>query len=232
MRKTLLTVALGLVAGFAGAAGFVFSGLGNSQVERYLLANPDLLPRMAEAFDRQRAEERLAKAGDDVRQPFAGAILGNPEGTRTLVKFTDYNCGFCRNSAEELIKMVKQDPELRVIMREWPIFEGSDMAAKMALAAGQQGKYGAFYEAVFIGGDTSDAGLAAAAQTAGLDLVKLKEDAAAPQIAFELNRNMQFAQELGFSGTPSWIIGNKTLEGAVPAETLTAALDESAGSES
>lgn len=228
MQRTLLTLAMALAAGFAGAAAFTFSGLGDRQVENYLVANPEVLQRMVQGLEAKRAEEKLARAGNDLRQPFAGAVLGNPEGSHTLIKFTDYNCGYCRASAAEVQKLIAQDPELKVIIREWPIFDGSSAVAGLALAATKQGKYEAFHQALFAGGDTSTAGIAAAAQKVGIDFERLKRDAADPQIVYELERNTRFAQELGFTGTPSWIAGNRVIEGAVPADTLAQAIAEGA----
>ncbi|ABC64620.1 DsbA family protein [Erythrobacter litoralis] len=232
MVRNALLVLAALVAGFAGAGIFSWSGLGDRHVERYLVANPDLLPQMMAALERKRAEDRLASVGGDVRTPYGGAVLGNPNGSKTLVKFTDYNCGYCRASAGEVQKMIAADPDLRVVIREWPIFEGSDIAARMALAAAKQGKYREYHLALFESGDTSMAGLEAAAQKAGLDLARLKNDAGSAEIGFELSRNAQFAQELGFTGTPSWVAGSRIIEGAVPAEALASALSESAASES
>lgn len=229
MQRTLITLVLALVAGFAGAAAFSFSGLGNSQVERHLLANPDLLPKMVAELEKQQAQAKLGQAGLDLYKPFEGAVLGNPRGKHTLVKFTDYNCGFCRASAGEVQKLLASDPELKVVIREWPIFEGSDKVAALALAATRQGKYEAFHQALFAGGDTSEAGIAAAAKSVGLDFARLKSDAASPQIAYELGRNSQYARELGFSGTPSWIAGGRIIEGAVPAATLAEAIANGGG---
>ncbi len=228
MQRTFLTIALALAAGFAGAAAFSFSGLGDRQVEKYLMANPEVLQRMAQGLETKRAEDKLARAGNDLRQPFAGAVLGNPEGSHTLIKFTDYNCGYCRASAGEVQKLIAQDPELKVVIREWPIFDGSSAVAGLALAAGKQGKYEAFHQALFAAGDTSPAGVAAAAKKVGLDFERLKRDAADPKIVYELERNSQYAQELGFTGTPSWIVGNRIIEGAVPAEMLAQAIAEGA----
>jgi protein-disulfide isomerase len=224
MQRTFLTFVLALAAGFAGAAAFAFSGLGDRQVERYLLANPELLPRIVAELEKTQAQDRLAKAGMDLFKPYAGAVLGNPAGKHTLVKFTDYNCGYCRASAGDVQKLIAADPELKVIIREWPIFEGSSTVASLALAATKQGKYEAFHQALFAGGDTSEAGVAAAVRKVGLDYEKLKTEAASPQIAYELDRNTRWAQELGFTGTPSWIAGGRIIEGAVPAETLAEAI--------
>lgn len=231
MRQIILTLVFAIVGGFAGAAAYMGLGLADRHTESYLMANPDLLPRMVERWENKQAEDRLARAGDDVRTPFAGAVLGNPDGKHTLIKFTDYNCGYCRASVEEVQKLIAKDPELRVIIREWPIFEGSDRAASWALAAARQGKFEPFFSTVFADGDTSEAGLVAAAEKVGLDLARLRTDAASPQIAYELSRNTQFARELGFTGTPSWVVGNQIIEGAVPAETLAEALANAAASD-
>lgn len=227
IASSLLLALLALAAGFGGAAAFAWSGLGDRQVERYLLANPEVLPRMVEALERNQAEKRLAGAGQDLREPFSSAVLGNPQGKRTLIKFTDYNCGYCRASSIEVAKLIEKDPELRVVIREWPIFDGSDVPASIALAAAKQGKYAAFHAALFEGGDTSEAGLAAAARKVGLDLARAKADAQDPQIAYELTRNAGLARELGFTGTPSWVIGDRILEGAVSADVLAEALAQS-----
>ena len=95
-----------------------------------------------------------------------GAVLGNPEGSHVLVKFTDYGCTYCRQSIAGIDRLIAADPELKVVVREWPIFDGSEQAARMALAAAAQGKYPAFYHAMFDQGPPSDANVARAAQIA------------------------------------------------------------------
>ena len=224
MQRVLLTIVLAFLAGFAGAAAFSYSGFGNPQIERHLLANPQLLPQMIAELERSEAQAKLASAGQDIFEPYASAVLGNPQGKHLLVKFTDYNCGYCRASAAEVQKLIAADPELKVVIREWPIFEGSEKVAALALAATGQGKYAEFHRALFESGDTSEAGVAAAARQAGLDYNRLKADAASAQIAYELQRNTGWAQELGFTGTPSWIAGGQIIEGAVPAATLAEAI--------
>jgi protein-disulfide isomerase len=114
---------------------------------------------------------------------------------------------------------VAEDAELKVVIREWPIFEGSDVASRMALAAGLQGKYRAFHDAMFQTGD-----VVAAAQLAGLDMARAEVDAASPAVSTEIARNLEFARALGFSGTPAWIAGDKPIGGAVGYAKLKAAL--------
>ena len=122
----LITAAIALLCGFGGAAAFNATGLGDARTKEYLLSNPEILPQMAEAYQRQEAERRLAGIADQVMGEFSGAVLGNPEGSKVLVKFTDYNCGFCRASRPDIDRLIAEDPELKVVIREWPIFRGSD----------------------------------------------------------------------------------------------------------
>ena len=224
MRHYLLTALIALVFGFAGAALWSLTGLGNGQTRAYLLANPQILPDMAEAYNRAEARDRLAQASDAVKDPFPGAVLGNPQGSKVLVKFTDYGCTYCRQSIAGTDQLIAADPELKVVVREWPIFDGSEAAARMALAAAEQGKYSAFYHAMFEQGPPSEATIARAAQIAGLDMERATRVAASPQADAELARNLAFARQLQFSGTPSWIAGDEVIEGMVPPERLAQAL--------
>ena len=225
MRNHLLTALIALVFGFAGAALWSLSGLGNGQTRDYLLANPQILPEMAEAYQRGDAQNRLAQIADEVKQPFPGAVLGNPQGSKVLVKFTDYGCTYCRQSVAAIDKLIATDPELKVVVREWPIFDGSEQAARMALAAAKQGKYPAFYHAMFEQGPPSEAGIARAAQIAGLDIAAAEAFAQSDEATAELAKSMAFARTLQFTGTPSWVAGSEVIEGLVPAERLAKALD-------
>lgn len=224
MQKHVITAVVALVFGFAGAALWSVSGLGEQRTRAWLVANADVLPEMAAALQRREAEGRLAEVGGTVARPFPGAVLGNPQGTRTLVKFTDYGCTYCRASESDVQRLIAADPQLRVVIREWPIFEGSEEAARMALAAAEQGRYPAFYKAMFAGGQPSAASVAQAAATAGLDIARARSVAASDRVAAELAANMQLARTLGFTGTPSWVAGGRVLEGAVGFDELRAAL--------
>ena len=225
MRNFLITALIALVAGFAGAAAWSYSGLGNGQTREFLVTNPDILPQMAEAYQRGQAEDRLAQIGPEATQAFPGAVLGNPNGSKVLVKFTDYACSYCKMSIPEVEQLVAQDPDLKVVLREWPIFQGSEAAARMGLAAARQGKYDAFYHAMFELGPPNPQSIAAAAQRAGLDMAAAQAFAASDQASAELAKNNAIAGELGFSGTPSWIAGSEVIQGYVDKERLATALD-------
>jgi len=224
--KTLLrTGAVALVFGFAGAAIWSYSGLGDARTKSYLLANPDILPQMAEAYQSQQAKDRLAGISAQVMTPFPGAVLGNPNGSKVLVEFTDYNCPYCAMSQADVHRLIESDPEVKIVVREWSIFQGSEVASQMALAAAKQGKYAAFHDAMFRLGPVSPESVEAAAREAGLDLERARADAASDEVAQELARNHALAGQLGFSGTPSWVTKDRAFEGAVGYGALKEALE-------
>ncbi len=225
MRHYLVTALIALLCGFAGAAAWSFTGLGDQRTREYLVANPEILPEMAEAYQRGQTEDRLAGMGPDVLQPFPGAVIGNPNGSKTLVKFTDYACSYCKMSIPEVERLVAEDPDLKVVLREWPIFQGSEEAARMGLAAAQQGKYGAFYHAMFDLGPPSPQTIAAAARRAGLDMEEARRVAMSDAVSAELAKNNAMASELGFSGTPSWVAGGEVIQGYVDHDRLADALE-------
>lgn len=224
MPSLLLTALVALLFGFAGAAAFFWTGMAGNETRDYLLANPEILPDMADVLQQREAEKRLAGVSDEVTRPFPGAVLGNPEGKVTLVEFTDYGCTYCRHSVEDVKALVAANPDLRVVMREWPIFEGSDAAARMALAAAKQGKYARFHDAMFAHGPPSEQTIALAARAAGLDMDAARTAMVSPEVEFELSKNLELARQLAFEGTPSWVAGKRLYFGAIGREKLDEAL--------
>jgi protein-disulfide isomerase len=226
MLRLLPTALAAIVCGFVGAWLFSLSGLGGAATERWLLAHPEVLPKMAENLQRGEAQKRLAGVQGDIGKPFPGAVLGNPNGKVTLVEFTDYACTYCRQSIPDIQALIASNPDLRVVVREWPIFEGSDAAARMALAAARQGKYARFHDLMFAHGPPSPASVELAAQGAGLDLTAARAFAASPAADLELRTNHDLARKLGFEGTPSWVVGSQSFSGAVGRERLADAIAE------
>lgn len=229
ITSLLVTAVVALTFGFGGAALFSATGFNDNRTREYLLSNPELLPQMAEAFQRQEAERRLAGIADQVMATFPGAVLGNPEGSRVLVKFTDYNCGFCNASRPDIERLVSEDPELKVVIREWPIFRGSEMASRMGLAAAKQGKFAEFHAAMFDHTPATAENIELAAQVAGLDIGQARADMASDDVSAEIARNNSLAAQLGFGGTPSWVTSNAAFEGAVGYAALKDAIEKSGG---
>ena len=185
-------------------------------VHDYILDHPEILPQAVEKLRQNESGAQLGSARTALEQPFPGAVLGNPQGSVTLVEFTDYACTYCRRSVPDVTALIAANPDLRVVIRELPILSpASGNAARMALAAAEQGKYAAFHEAMFAGGRPDPQTIAAAAAAAGLDLARAERIAAAPATTAEIERNLALARQLGFQGTPSWVAGQAILSGAV-----------------
>ncbi len=166
----------------------------------------------------------------EVEKPFPGSVRGNPDGKITLVEFSDFACGYCRQSEADVEALIAANPDLKVVIRHLPILSpASADAARMGLAAARQGKYPAFHRAMFAAGRPSAQTIEAAARVAGLDLARARVDSASPQIAAEIDRNMDFARQLGFQGTPSWVIGSDIHGGAVGKAELAKSIDKARG---
>ena len=194
-------------------------------VREYLLANPELLPEMIENLRQKQASEAIAGMDTDVFAPFPGAVVGNPDGSRVLVEFSDYACGFCRRSVKDVELLTDEDDDVKVVIRELPILSpASEEAARIALAAAMQGKFAAFHDAMFETGKPTPENIATAARKAGLDFARAKRDAQSEAVSAEIQTNRDLAQQLGFSGTPAWVTKSTVLEGALGRVALREAL--------
>ena len=194
-------------------------------VHDYILDHPEILPQAMENLHQRESAKQLASLRTELETPFPGAIIGNPNGKVTLVEFTDFACGYCRQSVADVEALVKENPDLRVVIREFPILspESGD-AARMALAAAQQGKYAAFHHAMYAIGRPGPQTIEAAARAAGLDLERARKAIRDPRIEAEIRRNAEMASQLGFNGTPSWIAGEAIISGAVGKQQLSEAI--------
>ena len=154
-------------------------------------------------------------------------VAGNPTGDVTLVEFFDYNCPYCRQVAPLLTEAQAADPRLRVVFKEFPILgPGSTFAAKAALAAHKQGKYVAFHDRLMKGrGAVDEAKVLEAAAAAGLDVDRLRAEAAAPAIQAMLERNLDLARALRINGTPGFVVGDTILVGATDLKGLQALIN-------
>lgn len=196
-------------------------------VKAYILENPEIITDAVAILQQREVTKRLSAAGNEIGQPFPGAEAGNPKGDVTIVEFSDYNCGFCRASVPDVQRLLKSDGNIRLVYRELPILsQSSREAALWALAAAKQGKHKAFHDALFAGGRADPANIAAAARTARLDVNAARSFAASQQAAQEVERNLAMMQQIGFNGTPTFIIGGQILEGAVGYDALKAAVEK------
>jgi len=191
-------------------------------IHDYLIAHPEVLQEMVQKLDAQQkqaaADTRnttLSSASKDIYHNELDGIAGNPKGDVTIVEFMDYNCGWCRKSIKEMQSVVTKDKNVRVVLKEFPIFgEGSEYAARAAMASVKQGKYWAFHQALFAQKGQVDATVTdAVAKSVGLDVTKMKEDMKSPDIDANINKTRELADQLQFTGTPGFIVGDQVFPG-------------------
>jgi len=153
-----------------------------------------------------------------------GIVLGNPQGNVTLTEFFDYNCPFCKKLVPAMQRLIGSDPQLRVVFREWPIFgEGSDFAARAALAALDQGKYWQVHTGLMAMKDrAAEPSVMRVIRRLGLDEAKLREDMYSDRVEDHIARSFMLAEHMSLIGTPTLIAGDEALFGDQSFEDLTA----------
>jgi protein-disulfide isomerase len=137
---------------------------------------------------------------------------GNPKGDVTIVDYFDYNCPYCKKSAPDLERVVKEDGHVRLIYKDWPILtEASAYGAQLALGAKYQGKYDVVHNALLAipGHGIDQKQMLEAVKASGIDMVRLQTDLNnnASKIEALVHRNMEQADSLGLTGTPTYLIG-------------------------
>ncbi|HLW27602.1 MAG TPA: DsbA family protein [Kiloniellales bacterium] len=242
LRSLALLVAtlLGLtVTGLARPANAEFSASERAEIEQifrdYLLENPDLILEALEVLEERkqaaqtsRQQDKLSLHRDDLEQDGASPVLGNPQGDVTIVEFFDYQCGYCKQASQALRDLLAQDGGVRLVMKEFPILgPPSLVAAQAALAAERQDGYEALHWALMANrAQLDETRIFNLAAEAGLDVDRLREDMADPDIQERLRHNYRLAEALEIRGTPAFIIGDRLLPGAVPLETLQEAVED------
>lgn len=204
-------------------------------VREYLMENPEVLLDVSKALEAKQQEQEAAQRVDVLKSSAkeifhspADYVAGNPKGDVTMVEFFDYNCGWCKKGFPEVMSLIDKDPNLRFVLKEFPIFGGdSDYAAMAAIAAKKQNKYWELHKAMFMHeGKVTKEVVDELATKHGIDLAKLKEDMKDPSVTEELAANHQLAQALNINGTPGFVIDDKVSPGYLPADGLAAMIDE------
>src|SRR5262249_9457414 len=180
------------------------------------------------AEDRLRAKEagdarrEISRRQDELVRDPASPVAGNPQGDVTIVEFFDYRCPYCKQVEPHLEALLKEDPKLRIVYKEFPVLGPESLyAARMALAAQKQGKYTAFHDAMMAAkGQITQETILTVARSAGVDVARAKTDMAAPDIQEIIKRNYALADALDIQGTPAFIVGDTLVPGATDLDNL------------
>jgi protein-disulfide isomerase len=202
-------------------------------VKEYLIAHPEVLEQAMAELNKREAAAEAAKHEASVAENAAaifnsprGVVLGNKDGDVTFVEFFDYNCGYCKRAMADMLDLMKTDPKLKVVLKEFPVLSpGSVEAAQVAVAVRMQDpsgkKYLDFHQKLLGGrGPADKAHAMAAAKEAGLDTARIEKDLANPEVKATIEENFKLAEAMGMNGTPSYVIGKQVVVGAIGLDGL------------
>ena len=208
-------------------------------IRDYLLRNPELLQEVIQEMERRQAQADAEKHKGAIKE-YAEAIfnskrqvvLGNPQGDVTMVEFFDYNCGFCRKALADKVELMKADPKLRLVLKEFPVLgEGSTQAAQVAVSVRMQDKTGGkkyfeFHQKMFASrGQVDKARALAVVREIGLDVARAERDMNSDEVRATLEEGFKLAEALGINGTPTYVLTGQVVVGAVGVEKLREAIN-------
>ena len=211
----------GGIVGAALTAGALFlagpSLLGDRMVRDALIANPEMLVEAGNALRDRQYAQTLDPIRASLERPFHSSWKGAGTPEVTLTYFYDYACGYCRQSNPDIERLLKEDKGLRVVYRELPILgPDSVAAARVSLAASKAGKFAAYHDALYAAGRPSPESIALAARAAGVPAQPTDD----PAQKAELKANMTLASQLGATGTPLFVVGDRVINAAAGYDAL------------
>ena len=192
-------------------------------IKEHLINNPEIFIEVQGALEaklereqQERLKVAIAENAEEIfRQPNA-AVAGDPDGDITVVEFFDYNCGYCKRGLSDVVKLIESDPKVRVVFKELPILsKGSEEAARVALAARNQGKYWELHRALLEArGQANEASALKLAEGLGLDMEQLKADMDSDEVKAEIAQVAALSAKMGINGTPHFLVGDRSIPGA------------------
>jgi protein-disulfide isomerase len=201
-----------------------------SIIKDYLLKNPGVVQEALQALQRQEAERKaglglaaLKSNRAALYQDSTAPVFGNPRGDVSIVEFFDFRCGYCRQVDASVAELIAADPNVRVVMKQFPVLGAESIyGAKAAMAAHRQGKYREFHKALMAAETIDAASVRAIAKQLQLDAPRLVSDMELADVTKTIDDNYKLAAELEVNGTPAFVIGNRIVPGAINGAALIA----------
>jgi len=229
---SLLAAAAISLSGVTAVSAQTFSQPQRGEIEKivreYLLKHPELLQEVMTELEKKQQTAESEKARSAIKTHAEALFnsprqvtLGNPQGDVTFVEFFDYNCGYCKRALNDMTALMSKDAKLKVVLKEFPVLGPSSLeAAQVAVAVRMQDKSGKkymeFHQKMLTGrGQADKARALAVAKEIGLDMARMEKDLKSDEIAATLQESAKLAEALGLNGTPSYVIGNDVVIGAV-----------------
>jgi len=218
-------IAGGIIGAALAATGIVLAGpslFGERMVREVLVSKPEIIVEAGQALRDKQYAQTLGPIRAALERPFHSSWKGAQKPKVTLTYFFDYACGYCRVSNPDIERLLKENNDLRVVYRELPILGPESVSAsRVSLAASRAGKFTAFHDALYAAGRPGPDTIAVAARAAGVPA----QPAVDPAQEAELRVNMTFASQLGATGTPLFVIGDRVINAAVGYDTLKQAIE-------
>lgn len=221
----IAAIAGGVVGAALTVGGLALAGpslFGEQLVREALVSNPEIILDASQALREKQYAQTIEPIRASLERPFYSSWKGAEKPKITLTYFYDYACGYCRQSNPDIERLIKENSDLRVVYREFPILGPESVAAaRVSLSASKAGKFAAYHDALYAAGRPTQETITLAAKAAGVQAVPM-DDAAQEA---ELKANMTLASQLGATGTPLFIIGDRVINAAVGYEALKEAVE-------
>lgn len=167
--------------------------------------------------------------GDTVYTPASlyytslNTVAGNPQGNVTIVEFFDYNCEYCHRMPGILNQVIRSNPNVRLVYRDYPVLgPSSTYAARAALAASMQGRYMPFHNALFANRGLNEGTISSIASQVGVNMSEFNRDIMSGAVSQQIASTNSAARELNLSGVPVVVVAAtpRKGEGSVPAVVM------------
>lgn len=217
-----ITTGLAVFAVVLAGAPYVVPQVQSFVVQKGLMSHPAMLYEASAKLTAQNEADKaktvataIKSKHDSLFNDKTDPILGNPNAKIKIVEFLDYNCGYCRAATPVLKDFLAKNPDVAIVVKEYPVInQNSRPLAAFALGAAQGGKYEAVHYALMTEQVGSEAEMTALLSKLGLDPTAVRASAASAEVKAHIDRVVQLGADLGITGTPTFIIGDKAIDGA------------------
>ena len=209
-------------------------------IEKVLMERPEIIVQALEAYqakqklvEESRPKAQVGAQADALCTKADDPFVGNPNGAVTVVEFFDYRCGYCKRVHDDVMALVNENDDVKVVYKEFPILgEASMVAARISLAVNRvaPAKYGEFHTAVMKNrGSLSQDDLFALAEQMGIDTGAVEREMASDDVMGIIRDNYRLAEALGIRGTPAFVVGDQIIPGAASKDALNRLIEQSRG---
>jgi protein-disulfide isomerase len=232
----VLIIASTVYSFFRGEVSAPSVDLIEKTVKEYLTENPEVVIAALQKYQENQQKEQQANVSATVKQHYDAlafdkhsAVMGNPEGDVTVVEFLDYACGYCKRAYPNIVKLIENDKNVRVVIKEFPILSPvSEIAARVAISANMIApeNYGGLHEKLITSRLSSEEEVLKVAEGAGYNKDEIKQKMSSEDVTKAIEENRKLGQLIGVNGTPAFVIGQTLVPGAIDYDVMKGLVEE------